>query len=459
MPEQSKRCTPTHIASVGLPCNKHEAIDMDPLIWSNTPEDIIFLIIKASDRATLVNWSSTRRVFYNYSCPRIWSHLDISPVDIDGYAGNPELWWWPGPTERDGKIHFMEKYASHETKLTRMSSFVDSLLVDVRGDLKHALRNEPAASQSALEIAILALLSLLPNLTHCIFDGALYRETLSQFVQIPNLKNLDLRGDDWYLEQACSYIEESHSWVWRRWSDLVLDFRVLANLQSLRSLKVGRLQHHEARGLAEGVLRLRLVYLEIRSSPWVKDEDPRHYLAGGITYDSPLMFFFYSLTRPYGQGLMPRGLPSTLETLILRDRFHVFGRPTKQTYLRTACKNCRSLRRIESTHPTREQASEFFLTFEWRPVEDRSVNIDASNIKAAGQSLAKIQSGVAEFRLMPTPGPWMFAFVRDPDDVLESAKGYRRSRSKNSTRLRTAIDKGNGKLNKEHRTIRLEKLT
>lgn len=436
-----------------------ESIHMDPLIWSKTPEDIIFIIIKASDRATQISWSSTRRLFYNYSCPRIWSHLDISPFDIDGYAGNPELWWWPGPTERDGKIHFMAKHASRENKLARMGSYIESLLIDVRGDLTHALRNEPAASQSALEFAIPTLLPLLPKLISCVFDGALYRETLSQLVQISNLKHLDLRGDDWYLQQACSYVEESHSWVWRRWSDLVLDFRVLANLKSLQSLKIGRLQHHEARGLAEGVALLRLIRLEIHSGPWVKDEDPRHYLAGGITYDSPLMFFFYSLTRTYGSGLLPRGLPSTLETLILRDRFHVFGKPTKQIYLRAACKNCRSLRQIESTHPTREQACEFFLTFEWRPVEEHFGKTKLASIKAPKQSLAKIYSGVAEFRLMPSPGLWKFAFVRDPDDILESAEDYKGSRSEDSARIRAAVDDGNGKLHVEFRTIKLEKLT
>ncbi|CAD6581096.1 MAG: hypothetical protein ASARMPREDX12_000352 [Alectoria sarmentosa] len=434
-------------------------VPMDPLIWSKMPGDIIFLIIKASDRATQISWSSTRRVFYNYSCSRIWSDLSISPFDIDGCAGNSELWWWPARLERYGKIHFMAKHARQQNKLARMGSYIESILVDARGDLKHALRNEPAASQRALEVALPTLLPLLPILSRCVFDGALYRETLSQLVQISNLKHLELRGDDWYLQQGCSYIEDSHSWVWRRWSDLILDFRVLANLKSLRSLKIGRLQHHEAQGLAEGVARLQLINLEIHSSPWVKDEDPRHNLAGNKTYDSPLMFFFYSMTRRRGPGLSPRGLPSTLETLILRDRFHVYGKPTKHIYLRAACRNCRSLRRLESTHPTREQACEFFLTFEWRPVEERFGKTKLASLKVPEQSLGKIYNGVAEFRLMPSPGLWSFAFVRDPDDVLESAKGYEKSRSNDSAKLRAVINDGNGKLNLEFRTIQLEKLT
>lgn len=86
----------------------------------------------------------------------------------------------------------------------------------------------------------------------------------------------------------------------------------------------------EHEGLAEGVANSRLVSLEIHSGPWVNDEDPRHHLAGGKTYDSPLTFF-YSPTHRYGPSLLPRALPSTLETLILRDPFSCFSEnPMKQ---------------------------------------------------------------------------------------------------------------------------------
>ena len=435
-----------------------ETVHLDSSIWSRTPEDIIFLIIEASDRATQISWSSTRRVFYNYSCRRIWSDLHISPFDIDGYAGDPELWWWPGLTERHGKIYFMAKHASRKNKLAHMGSYIRSLVVDVRGDLAYALHNQPAPSQLSLEIAIPTLLPLLPNLISCAFDGALYRDTLSQLVRISTLKRLELRMDDWYLQQGCSYLDESRSWVWRRWSDLILDFRVLAKLKGLQSLKIGRLQHHEARGLAEGVARLRLINLEIHSSPWVNDEDPRHYLAGGKTYDSPLMFFFCSLNGHGGPSPLPKGLPSTLETLILRDRFHIFGLPTKHVYLRAACWNCRSLRRIESTLPTREQACDFFLAFDWRPVEERFGDTKLARLKAPEQSLGEIYNGVAEFRLMPSPGLWHFAFVRDPDDVEESARAYRKNKSGDSARLRAAVSAGNGTVNMEFRSIILERL-
>lgn len=110
----------------------------------------------------------------------------------------------------------MAKHAGRGSKLARIGSYIESLLVDVRGDLTCS---QPAASQLALDIAIPALLPLLPNLTSCVFEGALFRETLSQLVRTSTLKRLELRADDWYPQQACAYLDESHSWIWRRWSD------------------------------------------------------------------------------------------------------------------------------------------------------------------------------------------------------------------------------------------------
>lgn len=72
--------------------------------------------------------------------------------------------------------------------------------------------------------------------------------------------------------------------------------------------------------------------------------------------------------------------------------------------------------------------------------------------------LEKICNGVAEFRLLPSPGLWEFAFIRDPDDVLEKTEGYEKGRSEDSAGLRTAVNEGNGKLTMEFRTIILEKL-
>ena len=156
-----------------------------------------------------------------------------------------------------------------------MGSYIESLYVDVRGYLTHALHNQSAAIQLSLEIVITTSLPLLPNPTSCAFDRSLSRETLSQLVRKSSLKRLELRADDWCLQQACSSLEEPRSWVWRQWSDLVLDLRVLAKLKSLQSLKVGRLTHHEAQDLAEGVARLRLIKLDIHSSLWLNDRDPR----------------------------------------------------------------------------------------------------------------------------------------------------------------------------------------
>lgn len=441
-----------------------EIAHMDPSTWSTTPMDIIFLIIEASDRATQIKWSSTCQVFYNYTCPRIWSDLRISCSDIDGYAGYPELWSWPGGIERYGKIHFMAEHASRESKLTRMNSCIRTLIVDIRPNQTQALSDQAVVSQLSLDFVIPTLLPLLPNLTACVFDGALYCKTLSQLVKVSTLKRLELRADDWYLQQGDSDPDESHSWVWRRWFDLSLNFKVLANLQSLQSLKIGRLHHEEAKGLAKVVAKLRLIDLEIHSSPWVSDDDLRRVLAGRQWFDSPLMFFLYFLGRRHGPGLLPRALPSTLETLILRDRFHpftqldAFAPPTKHLWIRTACRNCRSLRRIEFTHPTRDQACNFISTFGWRPLEERFGNTKLASLEVSEHPPEEIYNGVAEFQHMPSPGLWEFAFVRDPNDVLESTEAYAESMLADSAALMAKVTIGNGKINTEFRTVILEKL-
>ena len=80
-------------------------------------------------------------------CPRIWSDLKVFSFGIDGYAGNPELWWWAGGIERSGKIYFMAKHASQESNLARIGLCIQSFIVDVREDQMHALCEQPVASQ------------------------------------------------------------------------------------------------------------------------------------------------------------------------------------------------------------------------------------------------------------------------------------------------------------------------
>ena len=93
---------------------------------------------------------------------------------------------------------------------------------------------------------------------------------------------------------------------------------------------MGRLQYHQAQGLVEGVAELRLVNLEIHSSPSVSDEGSRNEATGDNTYNSPLIFFFYTLLHCYGPSLLSGTLLSTLETHILRDHFHVLRNARRQ---------------------------------------------------------------------------------------------------------------------------------
>ena len=122
-----------------------------------------------------------------------------------------------------------------------------------------ALCNKQAASQLSLILAISILLLLLLNLIACIVGGASYRETLSQIIQVHVLKSFELRAHDWYFWRGCSSLDESHWWIWHHLLYSVLDFRFLG------SLEIGRLPHHEARGLAEEIARLQLI--DLKSPP------------------------------------------------------------------------------------------------------------------------------------------------------------------------------------------------
>ncbi len=68
-------------------------------------------------------------------------------------------------------------------------------------------------------------------------------------------------------------------------------------------------------------------------------------------------------------------------------------------------------------------------------------------------------NGVAQFLYLPSPGLWEFAFVRDPDDGLESAEGYKESRSEDSAALRATVNGGKGDVGMGYCTIILERLT
>ena len=74
-----------------------------------------------------------------------------------------------------------------------MDLCIRSLTIDNKGGQKDASGSQQSATQLSLEVAISALLLLLPNLMTYVFDGALYRETLSQLVQVSTLDRLDLR--------------------------------------------------------------------------------------------------------------------------------------------------------------------------------------------------------------------------------------------------------------------------
>lgn len=200
----------------------------------------------------------------------------------------------------------------------------ERLLVDTRTISKGG-KVVQQAQQRCLEELMPVLLFYLPKLAKCSFDGPLYQSTLSHLAQRPTLKELDLRGSDWYIGRGGSYSNRSHGWVWRDWMELSLDFRVLVSLTGLQRLKVGRVTPWEMPHLATGITSLPLKEFNLSFCPWVESMDPRHTLTLHELFMSSLACVFreFCLRRPGPERC--RRLPSTLQKVILRDFYHEYG--------------------------------------------------------------------------------------------------------------------------------------
>lgn len=314
------------------------AFGLDPGIWSKLPQDIIFNIIEVSDHSTQINWLRTRRQYYIHALPRVWSDLFIIWRDVvDREDETPE------PTRLD---YLAEKFACSDNPIKNK----------VRTIHVNYYREDPQSSPQDqvcpwhLMPSFYPLLSALPRLTCCVYQGALYQETLNAIATITtNLSTLEMRTNDCCTEEGrlIRYVHSQHVWTWEPWVEMRLDFNVLANLRGLQTLKIGRLQWAECVRLSEVVGTLRLRHLEISGCPWYACLDFEWF--SSVTYFLQLLndHQLDDFQKPWGC------LPKTLETLILRNRYHwvvsypicSFDRVFEQM-LRKACQDCSRLRMI-----------------------------------------------------------------------------------------------------------------
>lgn len=177
-----------------------------------------------------------------------------------------------------------------------------------------------APGHEYMEAATTRLLGLLPNLTSCTFEGPLYQDQMTDILQIHSLTRLDIRGEDQNIRRG------RPNWM-ETYPSLVLDFSALASLTYLQSLKIGRLMVVEAFDLAKALTRLALVDLDLSASIWAPRTDPRRRIAGDARGVSPIVAVLTWLTGRFGSLQLPLdvphlGLPPSLKTLVLADRYH-----------------------------------------------------------------------------------------------------------------------------------------
>ena len=59
--------------------------ELNPSIWANLPEDIVYHIIDESDPSTQISWATTSWKFSPYACARIWHTFRLSQLYNGSY--------------------------------------------------------------------------------------------------------------------------------------------------------------------------------------------------------------------------------------------------------------------------------------------------------------------------------------------------------------------------------------
>ncbi|MCJ1227490.1 hypothetical protein MMC12_004146 [Toensbergia leucococca] len=206
-------------------------------------------------------------------------------------------------------------------------SYVRDLYWDMRDPSWNTRSWHLGANENWLKATLRLLLRQLRKLTCVRLEGALYMPTLLDLVRIETIRILKLRTYDYYFER-----DERGPSLNERWpiplEELILDFRCLAELSGLHTLKLGRLVHGEGRNLAKGIARLSLIDLEISAivckTGTCYDQT---FLVGGEDDPSPLVPFLQALVHRDDQNIedmmgIQGSFPVTLRNLTLKDSYH-----------------------------------------------------------------------------------------------------------------------------------------
>lgn len=343
---------------------------LDPTIWSKLPHDVVLNVIEQSDLPTQINWSCTSRAIFLDASSKIWSSLRVRSSAITAYglivAG------YRSTDRADGVVHFLlesayrrhnkwdhvlasdrtrefilrpngvERY-SHRNQLiaTLPVSHVKDLGIDNQGfNDQH-----PICDQFDMDHVLSSLLQSLPKLRSVNYVGPLSAKTLAAIIQVDSLRVLQVRNGSDVLKVPTSPTATPTV----PWTDFPLDWSVLANLKDLQELEVGRLIHDEVRGLAKAVVSLNVRKLHLSCWGWEYENTLPSRSMPPTEGKSTLVEFLEALTTlDLGDGQMGRGLPSSLEHLVLVDRFDTRIQLLHQL-IATAILPCDNLKTLSTT--------------------------------------------------------------------------------------------------------------
>ena len=321
--------------------------ELNPNIWSNLPYDILLEVIVHSDLPTQVNWSRTSRAILPIASCEIWHSLRLRSSEISAYRAI--VTGRRPPLRADSIIHFLleSSYRPHDRwghVLARnrhtLQTFVHrrhgldvylhprqliatlpiSRVKDLEIDNQGFDDQHPRCNRLVIDLVLSELLRRLPNLQSFHYLGPVSPRALRTIVEVSSLTALQIRSGNDELDMPT---RSTSSAIVMPWGDRWLDWSVLANLKSLQALEVGRLIFHEAPRLAKGVASLNLRRLQVSCWGWESGgTDPGLYIR--FRSPSPLLLFLKALPNLelFGGDPLNRGLPSTLEHLVLIDKYY-----------------------------------------------------------------------------------------------------------------------------------------
>lgn len=422
--------------------------ELDPTIWSKTPRDIIFNIAEHSDIPTQINWSCTSRAISPIASCKIWKSLRVRGSEITAYVF---IVSGQRSTERaDGIVHFLlesayrhHRYAwehvfasdraagafirrsnggvgySHLKQLTTTLpvSHVRDLAIDNEGfDDQH-----PTCNEFDMGLVLPILLKRLPSLQSFDYVGPLSAKLLAAIIQIDKLRVLHVRNGIDVLKVPTT----PGPTVAAPWLDVALDWSLLANLQRLQVLEVGRLIGHEARGLAQVVTSLSLRKLYLSCWGWeYENNDPRKSMPSTVYMSALVVFLDAVTTVDLRGGQTYRGLPSTLQHLVLIDRHHT-QIPSLHHLVATAILPCENLESLSTTISVNGSCYDIISRM-GLPAYQKIVGIGSWQQLSSDEGMKMLhqyQSPAGEtLQTNPYPKP-LRNIVKTLDQVIAAAKG------------------------------------